>query len=725
MKKFLVSLKKPQGMLALALVLCIVGSFFASLFNTSFYSVKVNKITFQADHGTLTGLLYMPKGAGADDPRPLIITTHGYLNSKEMQDAPAVEMSRRGYIVLALDMYDHGDSRWADKIEVGKQFSTFWIYSQFDAAKYMYNQNYVKKDDKGNAYIAVSGHSMGGFSTLVAMYLDEMNSLKAGHRMIYSGISVGADFSYASAIAKQDQLQAAYGSRTVGMIAAHYDEFFFNKADDEKTAAEKAVTGTVTYKDFAARTSGKAFLGLSASDPAGEQGKFYTVNSGVVSVQNQDVRASQEGKRVIYTPSQTHPWNHFSKTTTADLINFYHTAFAGVTSANQKNVDLAAGNQIWQLKELFNLVALIGFFMLFVPLITLLLKVPGLSRAKVDVPESVSEPKTSIQKTVYWVSIVISALIPAYFFPALMNKDMQGMSTLKIFADAFIIVAAIILITYWGIYSKKSSFTKASDRTHAKESAVKATIFAVILGASAIIFRILIVKSAKVLTLSKYFNEPVTNQVAYWAIMSGIIAAMVTICFYYVSKRPSGTSFKSYGIFLNIPSILSSLAIAAIVVAAGYALLWLTQAIFTTDYRIWTLAVKTFTAQHLVTALRYFPVFFIYYFINSIAINANTRFSGMKGAKGYIVAMIMNVGGLVLWLIYQYGSDFIRHVGAYPADALNGIVLIALVPCLAIAAVYSKKIFNKTGNVWLAAFLNTILFTMITVANTVMFWNLI
>ena len=80
--------------------------------------MNVKEIKIKADHGTLSWLPYMPKGAGADDPRPVIITTHGYLNTKEMQDAPAIEMSRRGYIVLALDMYDHGDSRWENDIPV-------------------------------------------------------------------------------------------------------------------------------------------------------------------------------------------------------------------------------------------------------------------------------------------------------------------------------------------------------------------------------------------------------------------------------------------------------------------------------------------------------------------------------------------------------------------------------------------------------------------------------
>lgn len=725
MKKFLVSLKKPQHMLVFALILCIAGSFFAGLFNTSFYSVSVKEISFQGDHGTLTGLLYMPNGAGPNDPRPVIITTHGYLNSKEMQDAPSIEMSRRGYIVLDLDMYDHGDARWSQPIEAGKQFSTFWIYSMFDAAKYIYTQDYVKKDNAGNAYVAVSGHSMGGFSTLISMYMDEMNALKTGYRMIYAGISVGADYSYAAAVAPQGQFEAAFGSRTVGMIAAHYDEFFFNKSDAEKTPEEKAITGTVTYKNFPATNSGKEFLGLKPIDNAGEAGKFYTVDSGAVVVDKQEVRASQQGQRIIYTPTETHPWNHFSISTTADLIDFYTTAFAGVTSPSQTSSNMPSGNQIWWLKEAFSMVALIGFFMLFIPLITLLLKLPVFKLAKVEEPEVVSTPKTTKQKVVFWSMIAISSLIPAYFYSALMNKTAANIVVLTVIANIIIIIAAITIICYWAACSRKASFSNDEERTNAKVKAKKVTISALVIAAAALVLEILIQNASKIVTLSKYFNEPVTNQVVYWALICGVIAAIVTICFYYLDKKRNGTKLANYGITFNVPAILSSLLIAVIVVVLGYALLWLTQAIFTTDYRIWTLAVKTFTFEHFLTALRYMPIFFVFYFVNSIAINANTRGSWMKGAKGYIVAIILNVGGLVLWLIHQYGSDFLTGVGAYPADSLIGIVLIALVPCLAIAAVFAKKIFNKTNNVWLAAFLNTILFTMITVANTVMFWNLV
>jgi hypothetical protein len=700
-------LKKPYGLLIAALVLIVLGSFLAGLFHTSFYGVKIQRIQFPTERGTLTGLLYMPKGAGPADPRPVIITTHGYLNSKEMQDAPAVEMSRRGYIVLALDMYDHGDSRWTQPIPPGGHFGTFWIYSQFDAAKYIYDQPFTKKDAAGNAYVAVSGHSMGGFSSFIAMYMDEMAALQNGYRMIYSGISVGSDFSFSQAVASQEQFQAAFGSRTVGMIAAHYDEFFFNKSEAEKTAEEKAITGTVVYKDFPATNSGKAFLGLDPSDPAGEAGRFYTVDSGPVTVNDLEVRPSQQGRRIIYTPSEIHPWNHFSRETTANLIEFYTTAFAGVTSPGQTKADLSPHNQIWWLKELFNFVALIGFLLLIPALVQLLLTLPFFKGAVAPVPEAISLGQSQGARVLAWVITFVVAWLPAIFFPQLFAKNAAGMRPLVWGA---VIVGALSII--WLLY-------KASQKQEGQNvwaGCIAIAIFAVLL-------ILWLAKPAWFLNLGAYFNQPTTNQIAYWAVASGLIAALVNVVVYYVNRKPTGTAFSSYGLLFKPMVIAASLATALAAVIIGYIVLWITQAIFKVDYRIWTLAVRTFRVEHFRTALRYLPFFFVFYLSNTVALNANTR--GLGRCWSVAVAVILNAGGLALWLLYHYGKLFATGVAGYPAVTLDGILLFALTPFLGVAAVYARKVFEKTGHVWLAAFLNTLLFTMITAANTATFWNLL
>lgn len=239
--------------LAIAVALMLLGSIFAQMFHTSFYKVKVSRISFDTDSGTLSGLLYMPKGVDASNPHPTIVTTHGYLNSAEMQDETAIEMSRRGYVVLALDMYDHGHSHGNADNTGG--FFNFWPTSLWDAAQYMYSQDYVAKDAQGNGQIAVSGHSMGGFSSEMAIYLDEQNCAAAGYRIIKAGLSMGADYSWTSYLGLDEEAAVAtFGGRTIGKICGQYDEFFF-AADEPPTKS-----GTVYHKDYVATTAGKTLL---------------------------------------------------------------------------------------------------------------------------------------------------------------------------------------------------------------------------------------------------------------------------------------------------------------------------------------------------------------------------------------------------------------------------------------------------------------------------------
>jgi len=701
--------RSSKGLLSIALVLILVGSFFAGMFNSSFYSVNVKEIKFEAEHGTLTGLLYMPKEAGANDPRPVIVTTHGYLNSKEMQDAPAIEMSRRGYIVLALDMYDHGDSLWKDPIPAEGIFGTFWVHSQFDAVKYIYNQEFTKKDENGNGYIAVSGHSMGGFSSFAAMYFDEMNALQTGYRMIHAGISVGSDFMYLAGIAPQDQVQAAFGSRTVGMVAGQYDEFFFNKSPEEKSAAEQEVKGTVVKKDYLSTISGKSFLGLSADAEVGNEGQFYNAESGDVKIEDKIIRESQQGQRVIFTPGETHPWNHFSKTTATHLIDFYDVVFKDVVSPNQTNAHLSSNQQIWWFKEAFSFIAMIGFFLLIVPLTNLLLQLPFLNRSITKEVGLVAAPATTSQKVFHWLAIAFSVFIPGVLFVTLIAKLPEQIKTMSIIALALLSIFVVVFIV--SLVKGKGSL---SNWKHVRLGSAILAVVSLIMWA---IFQY----STKIYPLGSYFNAPTVNQVLYWALASAGISLILVIAFHYFTKKNAGTVFSSYGISSNLTSVVASLVTAIATVTISYMLLFLMESIFGTDFRFWTMAVRTFQYEHFVTALKFIPFFFIFYFINTITLNANTR--GQR--FGYLLSILLNVGGLVLWVALQYGKLFATGVALYPQQSLNAILLFALIPCLLLAAIYARKLFERTNNVWLGAFINTILFTIITVSGTALFWNIV
>ncbi|GLB31967.1 hypothetical protein LAD12857_38900 [Lacrimispora amygdalina] len=696
--------RKALKSLAIALVLIILGSIFASVINSDFNSVKVSQLSFDTERGTLAANLYMPKGAGPDNPRPVIVLTHGYLNSKEMQDATAVEMSRRGFIVLVVDQYDHGLSRWSADIPNGTELGTFWVFSMSDAVTYAYNQPYTLKDKDGNGYIGCSGHSMGGLSTVMAVFFDEMQSLQSGHRMIYAAIPESADFTFTNNVAPLETILASYGNRTMGIVSGHYDEFFFGNNGEG-----------MFYKDFINNSvSGAMFLGKN-DDAERKSGEFYDVPSGDLVLDGNTVRESQVGKHIVYLVNETHAQNHFSVTVESHIIDFFQTAFKGVYTLDRNLVNMASANQVWWLKEAGNFVALIGFFLFFVPFITLVTKKGYLKNAVTEEVSVVPLPKKKFEKVIYWFVVLVYTILPASLFVTLTNIDemfVQVADSIKLLRAIMIVFAVIMLLI--GIISKLNSSKDSSGRfaSYAMGAFITTAIS---------VIDILILFKFKAFAQSAYFNSTTSNWYAFLNLNLGLLFAIIVVMMYYFINKPNGVGLAEYGLKVKPVSIFAAFLTAAITVIVGYIILFIINNVLNVDFRIWTFAVKTFKSEHFITMLKYLPMFFVFYLVISISINATTR--ALK--HGYLVAILSTIGGLVLWFVYQYGTFFITGKAHWSNSGMISIGLLGLIPSLLIAAIFTRKIFEKTHNVWTAAFLNSMLFTMIQVANTILLWNLV
>ena len=146
--------KRSKFWLCLALVLCLVGGLVAGLVQTSFGRVTITDVVIETDSGRFTGYLLVPKTATAQTPAPAIVTSHGYLNHREMQDLNYVELSRRGFVVFAMDAYGHGDSQVAG---AGASDISKATGGMVDAVEYVAGLNFVDPER-----IGVTGHSMGG-----------------------------------------------------------------------------------------------------------------------------------------------------------------------------------------------------------------------------------------------------------------------------------------------------------------------------------------------------------------------------------------------------------------------------------------------------------------------------------------------------------------------------------------------------------------------------------
>lgn len=672
---------RTSVVLCIAIVLMLLGSILAQTFNTSFYKVEVTRISFDTATGTLSGLLYRPKNVDASSPHPAIVTTHGYLNSAEMQDETAIEMSRRGYVVLALDMYDHGHSHGNAENTGG--FFNFWPTALWDAAQYMYQQDYVAKDSAGNGLIAVSGHSMGGFSSEMALYLDEANYATAGYRTITAGLSMGADYSYVSYLGLDETTAVAtFGGRTIGKICGQYDEFFF-AADEPPTKS-----GTVYRKDYVATAAGRTLL----EQEAPQANTWYTCADG--------------GQRIIYQPNEIHPWNHFSTTSTKDAIEFYAVAFADQASLLN---DLPSGSQIWYWKEIFECVALVGFLLMLAPLALALMKLPFLSKAKQSAAAPLPSTATLSGKAGSIVLFVVGMLLPAIIFPVVYDGSVtaEAMRWLRYACGIVMVLSVIVLIL----------------AARSKESGRRSWIVGAICALAASgVMHLLVTKN--VFETGETWQAPSVNSIVNWALICACISIVTMVCVYLFGHRDQqGVTLAHYGLAAKPVSIAAAFCVALLVTLIGYGCLFAVDAIFKTDFRIWTVAFKTFEMSAVPAAVKYMPLFFVYYLVSGAAAVSNTGSEKLQGGWGYLLAALTNMGGILLWLVVQYGTLFRTGVAFYPGQALSGILLFALVPTLAVASVLDKYLYKKTGNIYTAAFLNTMLLTMMTVANTAIYYQ--
>lgn len=668
---------KPISMLCIALTLILLGSILAGVFNSGAGATKVSRIRFDGGHGELSGLLYMPKDASAEHPKPTIIVTHGYLNSAEMQDANAIELSRRGFVVLALDQYDHGHSALSAENYSDTSFFgiwlPFWLNSMNDAVQYMYDQPYVLKDADGNGIIGVTGHSMGGFSSTMALAMDEQQAMATGVRKIRAGLTEGSDFLYTGLVGVDAAAADALGGgRYMGKVAAQYDEFFFNDPAVEG--------GTVRHKDFVSTPDGLAFLQQSASAQANT---WYDTSDG--------------GKRIIYEPAQTHPWNHFSATTTAYAVSFYQTAFAEYGSYLKS---IAPESQLWQWKEFFECVALVGFVLLILALAAILLDLPFFKLAKTGELAVLPSPKGT-NNLVTVLILLVAILLPGLFFTPLMD-DGAGSASVNILFYAGLLAAV------GGVVALIMNLTQKKEK--------KLTVGGCLMVCSGALLALV----AKLPMYQNYgfWTAPGVNSIAYWTIGCALISACVLSTVYVCLKAKDNVGFDAYGLRFQPKAILAGLCTALVTVVCAYVVLFLMDALFKADFRIWTFAFKTFDANILPAILRYLPTFLLFYIISTAGITINTNTEGLRGAKGYLLAIALNAGGAILWLARQYITLFSTGVAAHPGSALSGIVLVAMVPTLSIAAIISRYLYKKTGNVWTAAFLNGFLMTTMTIANT-------
>ncbi len=374
--------------LAISLVLMLVSSIGASLVQTVGGSVAVEDMRWEAASGReMSALLFKPASVSAESPRPAIVVSHGWWNNREMQDANYVELARRGYVVLSIDMYGHGNS---DPLPAGQE--AVGGTGMYDAVKLIADLPYVDP-----SRIGVTGHSNGARAANFSVALDN----EAETPLIASVLLVDNDPVY---VDDAGAFTNVYGSRDTGVIQAQYDEFFFRSYDAEGNALTPP-------REYLSTPNAQSFLHFgqdpSEATDVREAGQVYT----------QAVDGA-EAMRVIWSLPQTHPWSTISSTAVGHLVDFFDESLGAPNS-------LPAGNQNWQLKEVLTTFGLIGFGIFLVAFTRALLATRAFAGLRVSEP--IAAVATTRRGLVwFWGGLVVTTVFSILSYVLLSQAEWAG-----------------------------------------------------------------------------------------------------------------------------------------------------------------------------------------------------------------------------------------------------------------------------------------------------------
>ena len=603
--------------------------------------------------GMMTYKLYTPRTATAENKAPGVLLLHGYQNDRETNAAYAIELARRGVVVLSLDEYGHGFSEpglkergyvnHTVKMNYGEESVELGTYKKaggtvryrllMNFSNLSFFNDYYSKDEDGNAIYDSSCGGAAAYAVLATM--DNVDSTRlgiSGHSMgTWAGWSVAAAFAGTEYEPRATVLQCGELFRdsvydtgkihfnNVLLLQAKWDEFSYFR--DYK----RVVDDDLLKSDLRCE-----FLGTTA-DQAAWDTTFGSFEDGTA-----------RRMELLYT---NHRLTTHNARGLAVALDWFKAAF-GPESMN----DLASTDQTAVGKEWLVLFAMLVTLLAIVPLAELLLTIPFFAAIVQPLP-----PKANIKpRGKWWKGAIITMLIAGLTYPFMTQL---GHALLPLPEGIFRMTVGNGFIGWYSLLIIVMLVTSLTAWRKAKKTETFDGFYGMGLGAE---------------------------------------------------KEPRKISWKLLG-----KSALLVLCLLGMV----YAVVALAGCLYLLDLRfIWPFF-KTFTWARLGQFCVYLPLFALFFLLNNSKIMASMRTEATyePGAKGFLGSWwrnaLMMVGGVLLIVLIEYIPFFL---GIGPgADVLFGStfggpfmsLLILFVPQVLVFSLFCTYLYRRTGSVYPGALL--------------------
>lgn len=391
LKKIISKVGRSGIWVGVLLLIIMVASLIASLIHTDFGQVTIEKVMFEArDNQIVAYDIYQPKTATEENKAPLIVVIAGFQRSRETQQHVALELARRGFVIINIDPYSQGDSTSSQGLQ-GTAIATTEGYGAFDIIDFVYdNPDHYPFIDIHK--IGVTGHSAGGNAAYqAAVHFGKRAVDNNGVSKVHSIYISGYVLSITSSI--------NFSKSNMGMDYALYDEGAFRNpanldAPDNYNKAD--MTWAIESHRFV--NSGLDQQGLNRI-PLAEQveiGRIYG---------NPNLR----NMRQVFNTPTIHAFQPYDAEATKNNISFFEVAM------DFRSDTLSPSQQTWVIKEVMTTISLVASLSMIVPLGILMYRIPFFKVSKKE-PMIINTPRTKASIINYLVVFILTASFAALTF---------------------------------------------------------------------------------------------------------------------------------------------------------------------------------------------------------------------------------------------------------------------------------------------------------------------
>ena len=648
------SRKKYVRLLAVALIICLISMIGASLVNTNFGHIKVQNFSIEDANGHKIALvMYKPENATAETPAPCVVTLHGSFDAKETQDYTCLELAKRGFVVLSMDCDGHGDS---DNYKDNPMDAFFTVTA-----------------NPGSSFEDISTSPGSGMCDVVNYAYNSLSFVDKDQIGI-TGHSLGGKM--ANACLAYNKIQEANGG--VNEVAAVFlmgnqqlnidgvwqDHLNYDPDDTPDSGDEIPLYYDVDYGIDAGQLDENNYQ----TEVGGPQNFYQSANARVLinELDNYDLQEGDDvevgkiyegtvqGSDETYIRALYQPYE-------THILNHYSLATTSnlvdfFQNAFEAPNYIDAGSLTIQYKWFFNTIGVIGFFLSVYAFACILLTTGffGTLLAKKESDIYVpAAPKGAKGNVIYWVFLALGGLLPATF---------------------------MIPLEQWIGAHRGADFATRS------------------------------------LFGTKIWPQGLTLEQGMWTGAAGLLGLAFFAIGYFLISKKSGVKPADWNLKMNKSDVGKTVLVVLAAIGFGYGVVGFAKYFFGVDFRFISYVIKWPSSGALLIALRFLPLFAVFFFANALCQNLCNMVAGRKEWLNTLLMCLANIIGLACIWIYQYSGLISK--GVVRLDSARVMLTWPLFINLTLCTIISRRFYKKTGKVYIGALMNTILFTVISCANT-------